>query len=51
MIPAGLVVGWGPSNGKSDALPLLVKTRAAVSPTAVFADAGYDAQVDACFLP
>jgi hypothetical protein len=44
MIPAGLVVGWGPCNDKSDALALLVKTSAVVRPTAVFADAGYDAE-------
>ncbi len=44
MIPAGLVVGWGPCNDKSDALALLVKTGSVVKPTAVFADAGYDAE-------
>jgi hypothetical protein len=44
MIPAGLVVGWGPCNDKSDALALLMKTSAVVRPTAVFADAGYDAE-------
>lgn len=44
MIPAGLVVSWGPSNDKSDALPLLLKTRAAVSPAVLYADAGYDAE-------
>jgi hypothetical protein len=44
MIPAGLVVGWGPCNDKSDALELLCKTSAAVRPLAVYADAGYDAE-------
>jgi hypothetical protein len=44
MIPAGLVVGWGPCNDKSDALQLLCKTSAAVRPAAVYADAGYDAE-------
>jgi hypothetical protein len=43
-IPAGLVMGWGPCNDKSDALALLVKTSAAVRPAAVYADAGYDAE-------
>jgi hypothetical protein len=44
MIPAGLVVGWGPCNDKSDALALLMKTDAVAKPAAVFADAGYDAE-------
>lgn len=44
LMPAGLVLGWGPSNDKSDALPLLVKTATAVHPSAVYADAGYDAE-------
>ena len=44
MIPAGLVVGWGPCNDKSDALQLLCKTSAAVRPAIVYADAGYDAE-------
>jgi hypothetical protein len=44
MMPAGLVVGWGPCNDKSDALALLCKTSAAVRPAAVYADAGYDAE-------
>ena len=44
MIPAGLVVGWGPCNDKLDALALLIKTGAVVKPAAVFADAGYDAE-------
>lgn len=44
MIPAGLVVGWGPCNDKSDAQALLTKTSAVVQPTALLADAGYDAE-------
>jgi hypothetical protein len=44
LMPAGLVVGWGPSNDKADAFPLLVKTATAVHPSAVYADAGYDAE-------
>lgn len=44
MVPAGLVVGWGPCNDKSYALELLCKTGAAVRPPAVYADAGYDAE-------
>lgn len=44
MIPAGLVVGWGPCNDKSDARKLLCKTSTAVTPAVVYADAGYDAE-------
>jgi hypothetical protein len=44
MIPAGLVVSWGPCNDKSDALALLTKTATVVRPSAVYADAGYDAE-------
>ena len=44
LIPAGLVVGWGPCNDKSDALDLLCKTAAVVRPVAIYADAGYDAE-------
>ena len=44
LMPAGLVVGWGPSNDKSEAFPLLMKTATTVRPSAVYADAGYDAE-------
>jgi len=44
MIPAGLVIGWGPCNDKSDAFELLCKTSAAVRPMVMYADAGYDAE-------
>src|ERR1700729_4365456 len=36
LMPAGLVVGWGPCNDKSDAFPLLMKTATAVPPSAVY---------------
>lgn len=44
MLPASLVVSWGPNNDKAVAKPLLLKSRAAVQPTSLFADAGYDAE-------
>lgn len=44
LLPAGLVVGWGPSNDKADAYPLLMKTATTVHPRAMYADAGYDAE-------
>jgi len=44
MLPAGLVVSWGPSNDKAVARPLLAKSSAAVQPSTLFADAGYDAE-------
>lgn len=46
LIPAGLVVGWGPCNDKTQAMAVLEKTRAAcgaTTPRRLFADAGYDA--------
>lgn len=44
LLPAGLVLGFGPSNDKSDAYSLLLKTAQAVKPAKVYADAGYDAE-------
>jgi len=44
MLPAGVVVGWGPSNDKIDARALLDKSRAVVQPKTLLADAGYDAE-------
>ena len=44
MMPAGLVVSWGPCNDKAVAQSLLDKARAAVQPRTLFADAGYDAE-------
>lgn len=44
MLPAGMVVGWGPSNDKIDARALLDKSRAVVQPKTLLADAGYDAE-------
>jgi hypothetical protein len=44
MVPAGLVVSWGPYNDKREAKPLLAKTKAALQPNRLFADKGYDAE-------
>lgn len=44
LLPAGVVLGWGPCNDKAVARPLLDKTRAAIQPKTFFADAGYDAE-------
>lgn len=44
LLPAGVVVSWGPCNDKAVAGPLLQKSRAAVQPRTLFADAGYDAE-------
>ncbi|QDU42451.1 hypothetical protein Mal52_11180 [Symmachiella dynata] len=44
MLPAGLVVGWGPGNDKCEAPELLEKVRHVTQPKRLFADAGYDAE-------
>ena len=44
MTPAALAVSWGPSNDKAVARELLEKSKAAVQPRTLFADAGYDAE-------
>jgi len=44
LLPASLVLSWGPCNDKAVARPLLEKTRAAIQPKTLFADAGYDAE-------
>lgn len=44
MLPAGLVLSWGPCNDKAVARSLLEKTRTAIQPKTLFADAGYDAE-------
>jgi len=44
LLPAGLVVDWGPTNDKVQARALLDKTRRHVAPATLFADAGYDAE-------
>jgi hypothetical protein len=44
LLPSGLVLGWGPSNDKTDAPDLLAKAATASTPQRVFADAGYDAE-------
>jgi Transposase DDE domain len=44
LLPASLVLSWGPCNDKAVARPLLDKTRAAIQPKTLFADAGYDAE-------
>jgi len=44
LLPASLVLSWGPGNDKAVARPLLEKSRAAIQPKTLFADAGYDAE-------
>lgn len=44
LLPAALVVSWGPYNDKREARPLLEKARQAMRPGAMLADAGYDAE-------
>lgn len=44
MLPAGLVVSWGPYNDKREAKPLLAKTKSVTQPQRLFADKGYDAE-------
>jgi hypothetical protein len=44
LLPAALVVSWGPDNDKREARPLLEKTRLAMQPATMLADAGYDAE-------
>ena len=44
LLPASLVLSWGPCNDKAVAAPLLDKTRAVIQPKTLLADAGYDAE-------
>ena len=44
MLPASVVVSWGPSNDKHEAPELLAKSAIAAQPQRLFADAGYDAE-------
>jgi len=44
LLPAGLVVSWGPYNDKREARPLLTKIREVLQPQRLFADKGYDAE-------
>ena len=44
LLPAGLVVAWGPRNDKAEARALLNKSFESVHPDTLFADAGYDAE-------
>ena len=44
LLPASVVFRWGPCNDKAVVRPLLDKTRAAIQPKTLFADAGYDAE-------
>ena len=43
LLPAGMVMSWGPSNDKCEALELIGKSSLAIQPQRLFADAGYDA--------
>jgi hypothetical protein len=44
LLPSSVVLSWGPSNDKSEAVELLAKASAVNRPGRVFADAGYDAE-------
>ena len=44
LLPASVVLSWGPCNDKAVARPLLEKTKAVIQPKTLFADAGYDAE-------
>lgn len=44
LLPAGLVIGRGPTNDKADARRLLERARSKVRPKRLLADAGYDAE-------
>lgn len=44
MLPAGLVVSWGPYNDKREAPALFEKVQPVIQPQRLFADAGYDAE-------
>lgn len=50
MTPAALAVSWGPCNDKAVARELLDKSKAAVQPRTLFADAGYDAPMGSSVL-
>jgi Transposase DDE domain len=44
LLPASVVLSWGPCNDKAVARTLLDKTRPVLQPKTLFADAGYDAE-------
>jgi len=44
LVPASLVVDWGPTNDKVEARPLLERAAQVIRPDSLFADAGYDAE-------
>src|ERR1700730_6371212 len=44
LLPAGLVLDWGPNNDKCQAQALIAKASQAVLPAKLYADAGYDAE-------
>ena len=44
LLPLSLVLDWGPGNDKCQAKELLTKASAAMLPTKLYADAGYDAE-------
>lgn len=44
MLPASLVIDWGPTNDKVEARALMDKASAVVRPDVLYADAGYDAE-------
>ena len=44
LVPASMVLGWGPGNDKTQAGELIDRASAAVRPDLLYADAGYDAE-------
>jgi hypothetical protein len=44
LVPASLVVDWGPTNDKVEAASLLQRASQVIRPDTLFADAGYDAE-------
>jgi hypothetical protein len=44
LLPSSVVLSWGPSNDKCEAIELLAKASGVNRPQRVFADAGYDAE-------
>lgn len=51
LLPAALVVSWGPHNDEREARPLAEKARQAMRPGGMLADAGYDGRAGPRVLP
>jgi hypothetical protein len=44
LLPMSVVLGWGPTNDKSQAKELMAKAQTVAMPDTLYADAGYDAE-------